>query len=154
LAGCTQPNLAGAISKSGSLRLWPECSICGQLAISQAHVGSQDLGPAVRRDSRVSRLASLARKRWLVGVRGFEPPAPASRTPFTARDNWEIGPIPALAPVWNRELTSNIHRTLGKMNLRALCAGQPSALAARRRWDGLNLAYTRSVILLSVWPRY
>ena len=34
----------------------------------------------MRRGSRVSKLTAFAKKLSLVGVRGFEPPAPASRT--------------------------------------------------------------------------
>ncbi len=41
--------------------------------------------PAFRGDTRVSKLALLAQKLQVVGVRGFEPPAPASRTQCSTR---------------------------------------------------------------------
>src|ERR1700722_13916374 len=41
--------------------------------------------PACTGTAEVSRLTALARKLGLVGVRGFEPPAPASRTQCSTR---------------------------------------------------------------------
>ena len=58
----------------------------------------EDLGPGRCRDSSVSKLTAFAKKLWLVGVRGFEPPAPASRTQCSTRLSYTPAKAAHIAP--------------------------------------------------------
>ena len=56
------------------------------------------MGRSLRGDNRASRHTVFAKKRWLVGVRGFEPPAPASRTQCSTRLSYTPAKAAHIAP--------------------------------------------------------
>ena len=56
------------------------------------------MGARPRGDSRLAKLTSFAKKLSLVGVRGFEPPAPASRTQCSTRLSYTPAKAAHIAP--------------------------------------------------------